>query len=84
MCVFGFFVTKYSVFEEAQCSLPVACLQKEELLSGKLKILKRSQYQQKLCLASLVCCVEDLHYVNFQCLGMVGTIVHILGISPCC
>lgn len=74
--VFGFFVTKYSVFEDVQCSLPVTCLQEAELLSGKLKILKRSQYHQKLCLVSLVYCVEDLHYVNTGCLGMVSTVMH--------
>lgn len=61
------------------------CLQEAELLSGKLKILKRSQYQQKLCLASLVRGVEDLHCVNFRCVGMVSTIMHIHGVSskPC-
>lgn len=76
LCVFGFFVTKYSVFEDVQCSLPVTCLQEAELLSGKLKILKRSQYHQKLCLVSLVYHVEDLHYVNTGCLGMVSTVMY--------
>lgn len=79
-----FFVTKYSVFEDIQCSLLVTCLQEAELLSGKLKILKGSQYQQKLRLASLVRCVEDLHYVNIPYLGMVSTIMHIPGVPPCC
>lgn len=78
LCVFGFFVTKYSVFEDVQCSLPVTCLQEAELLSGKLKILKRSQYHQKLCLVSLVYHVEDLHYVNTGCLGMVSTVMHMV------
>lgn len=72
------------MFEDVQHSLLVTCLQEAELLSGKLEVLKGSQYQQKLCLASLVLCVEDLHYVNIQYLGMVSTVVHIHGVSPCC
>lgn len=83
-CVCLVFVTRYSVFEDVLCSLLVTCLQDAELLSGKLKILRRSQYQQELCLASLVGVVEHLHYANIQCLAMVGTIVHVHGVSPCC
>lgn len=81
ICVW-LFVTKYSVLEDVQCGLILTCLQEAEMLSGKLKMLKRSQYQQKLCLASLVHGVEDLHCVNFGCVGMVSTIMHIHGVSP--